>query len=491
MHAQGAIKSRLQLSQVLKQSQKLVMLPQMQQALHFLQVPLLEISTLISEEMNQNPLLEYDEEQADEEQEQEQNKEEEQKKEEEQELQFNEEDYTNIDQLEEDFYPYRDEGGGKSSAEGKEQSDKHQAFIENCLMAQPTLFEQLYGQARALFGHGKQLEQAEQIIGSIDDRGYLKSSLSEIALWSGFAEKELEETLKVIQTFEPFGVGSRSLQELLLLQLERADQKGSLAYRMIDEQFEALLHNQIPLLSKRLKAPIEQIYEAIEKQICSLQLHPGPLSNHYLDQTITPDVIIEIENDNLAVRVNNDFIPSLRLNRKYLKLLHDEDSTKETIDFIKQKISSARWLLRNIDQRNDTLEKLMLFLVNKQREFFLKRGGNLEPLTMREAAEAIQVHESTVARAVMNKYASTPRGTFSLRYFFTRALQTPAGKEVGSGSVKQTLVTIVENEDKANPYSDEQLVEMLKEKKMICARRTVAKYRKELKIGNTRQRKRY
>lgn len=470
----------------LKHVQRLMMSPQMQQALQLLQAPVMELSTLIEKEMEQNPVLEMmQEEQDPENQENDSQVNETEAVGPEKELTFNEHDLEVLLQLDEE---YRDSfrtvvNRGQQTLD----EEKLQAFLENSITAKPTLFEHLMTQAAEVF-EDEELKIAEAVIGNLDEKGFLSGSLQEIAQLNQWKEEVLISVLKTIQTFDPAGVGAANLQEALLLQLIRLGQENTLAYRILKDHYQDLLHNRLPDIQKKLKCPLPEINNTIEKWIAKLDLHPGAQFSKESVQLIFPDLIVEQEGDKLKIVMHEDSIPNLRINRKYLRMLKDQELNPETKEFIQQKILSAKWLMRNVFERNSTLEKIVQAITEKQREFFVDPEGKLIPMTMKEMAEELDLHESTIARAVANKYLHSERGLFPIRHFFTNALACGQGK-ISTQTVRDVLLQLIKNENKRKPLSDEALAKEIKKSGIDCARRTVAKYRSQLNIGNAHQRK--
>lgn len=482
-------------AQSLKQLQRLIMSRQMQQAILLLQMPVLELSTVIDAEMEQNPVLEYSQD-SDPDNFDIQNLENETHEDPqvtetkpERELTFDEKDFEILRQIDEEFRDHILENGNfiSKTTEG----DKLQTFLESSICAHTSLFNHLMNQAQETFSTPQEISMAESLIGNFDESGFLKVSLEEIGILNHFEVQKLEEILKVIQTFHPAGVGAANLQESLLLQLDSLGKKKTLAYEIIENHFDDLLHNRIPTIQKNLNCTTKEISHTIDKHISKLDLHPGAWFSSQIVHQITPDATIKLEDDQLIVEMSEDSLPALRLNSYYLKMLNDETLSIETKDFIRQKIMSAKWLLRNILQRNDTIERIAQSLALRQKEFFLNPKGKLVPLTMKAVADELHVHESTIARAVSNKYINTPKGLLALRFFFTSSLSTNEGEDISSNAVREFLTNIIENEDKEKPLSDEAISLLLKEKGIYCARRTVSKYRGILNIGNAQQRKKF
>lgn len=471
-------------SQSLKQIQRLIMSPQMQQAIRILQLPSMELLTMIELEMEQNPVLEYMQESPEEEHSDGEDLTPEK------ELEFNDQDFEIMKKLDEDFQDHFAQSENYSTKRTAEE-EKLKMFQEQSIQAQSTLYEHLISQAKETLEDPKDLEIAEEIIGNLNECGYFQTPFKEIALLKHVDESKVEAVLRVIQTFHPFGVGARNLQESLLIQLKVKGKENSLAYRIVENHFDDLLHNRIPQIQKGLKCSIESISQTIKQDLVHLDLHPGTQYAHRVVQNISPDIILKQEDDQLKVFIPDDYIPALRLNHKYLRMLDDETLPEETKNYIRQKMMSAKWLLKNINQRGETLAKIANSLVKQQKSYFLKPDGKLEPITMKKLAEKLELHESTIARAVSNKYIDTPRGLLPLRYFFSNAYVTDQGEDISSKTVQEILKKMIDNENKRKPLSDEKLSALLKKKGINCARRTVAKYRTGLNVGNTTQRKQF
>lgn len=491
-----SLEMRQKQSQSLKQIQRLIMSPQMQQAIHLLQLPIQELTEHLEDELAQNPVLENIQEEGKDDKDfdtlERDNEEgsDNQDQKPEQELSFDEKDFEILKHLDEEFRDHFAESGNFSLKRTADE-EKLKSFQENSICSQTSLFEHLMTQARETFNSPEELSMAESIIGNLDEGGFLKTLLGEIAVLNHFELNKLEKVLEEIQTFEPWGVGASSLQECLLIQLRRQGKQNTLAYRIVEDNYDDLLHNRIPQIQKAQKCSATDVTLAIEKGIAKLDLHPGAWFSNSTVQHIIPDVSIEQEKDQLRVVVNDDMLPPLRLNRRYMQMLEDETLNAETKEFIKNKIMSAKWLLRNIYQRNDTIEKIAASLAKRQKEYFLNPDGKLVPLTMKTLADELNLHESTIARAVSNKYINSPRGLIPLRSFFTNAYVTEEGKDISSRTVRDELLEILNGEDKHKPLSDEAISAQLKGKGINCARRTVAKYRTELSIGNAQQRRKF
>lgn len=470
-------------------TQRLIMSAQMQQAIRLLQLPLQELEPFIEEQVVQNPLLEMTREEEEEES-QEENEIQTNEEDVESEVSISDQDLTILDRLEEDWREHFAESEPTPLKRSSEE-DRLKTYLEQSICAAPSLREQLLKEAHHTFETQKELQIAEIVIGYIDEFGFLNTPLAEICLLHDVEEEVIHRVLKEIQTFEPYGVGASSIQESLLIQLRCLHKEKTLAYRIVSDYYEELLHNHIRVIQKGLKCSYREIQEAIEKEIAKLDLHPGSQFSSQSNRPIIPDVTIRQENERLIVEVERDYTPSIRLNHRYLNLLKDPSISPQTKQFIKHHLFSARWLMRNLQQRYSTIERIAQALSQKQYDFFVQPDGQLLPLTMKTLADELHLHESTIARTVSNKYVETPRGLFPLRSFFTTKYVSNKGKDLSATTVKEIILNLIQKEDKAHPLSDEKISSLLNQKGIPCARRTVAKYRTMLQIGNAQQRRKF
>lgn len=476
----------MQQGQGLKLTPKMVMSPHMQQAIRFMQIPVMALAAEIEEQMAENPLLEYSEEiSANEEQEEPL----EQDLPPEQEMVIDENDFDILKHLDQEFEDYFAENGQSHNHHVDE--EKRKTFLDSLIQATPSLFEMLMEQAKQTFPEPERLAMAQTIIGNLNEQGFFQMPLEELALSNDFDESKLKEVLETIKTFDPPGIGASSIQESLLIQLRYQHKESSFAYRLIELCYDDLIHNRIPLIEKRLQCSAEKIRRAIDVEIGRLDIHPGTQFANHLTQTIRPDVFLRQEGDALVVEGNRDDIPHVRLNMKYLRMLNDDTVPSETKAFIHHHLLSAKWLMRTLQQRQTTIERIAAYLAEYQREFFMNPEGKLVPLTMKTVAEALELHESTVARAVANKYINTPRGLLPLRDFFTNGFLTSHGEDLSSASVREAIQRIIDGENKHTPLSDQEISNTLHQIGIPCARRTVAKYRVELNLGSALQRKKF
>ncbi|MDR3624299.1 MAG: RNA polymerase factor sigma-54 [Chlamydiales bacterium] len=437
-------------SQFTRQLQRLMMSHEMQMALHVLQLPILELASCIEEEIELNPLLEYEDEDQ---------------------IAFA------VNRLEE---AYQNQFTTKESFTYRQNQ-------ENSLCLKPTFFERLVEQAHLIFD-GKDLEIAEILIGYLDDKGYLTTHLKEIGKSHGLDGDALSFVLKGIQTLEPFGVGARTLQESLLIQLSCLNKQSTLAYKVIDSCFDDLLHGRMKALIESLHCSCAELQKALFYDIAKLDMHPGLSMEANKPLVVTPDIFLVEEGHGLFVEVNRAFIPKLRFNFQYMKLLKQKGLPKETKKYLLKKISLGKSFLKSIDERNSTLYKIANLLLKEQHSFLMDPNGYLKPLTMQTVAKKLEVHESTITRAVANKYIATPRGMLTLRSFFTQKYVGKNGEELSSNSVKKLIFELIQKEDKKYPSSDETLSKEIEKLGFSCARRTVAKHRKELNIASAKMR---
>jgi RNA polymerase sigma-54 factor len=296
--------------------------------------------------------------------------------------------------------------------------------------------------------------------------------------------------LKVIQTFDPPGVAARDLRECLMLQMERSGQQGTLEYRIVNEFMEALGKRRIPEIARGTGTEVDAVQEALER-IARLEPRPGRAYLPDNDQYVLPEVFVQKSGDEYAVTTNNEHIPHLRISNTYKDLMSQSGNTSEVRNYIREKIRAGKFLIKSLHQRQQTILNIAKEIVTRQREFMEHGVAGLKPLTMVQIARAVNVHETTVSRAVSGKYMQTPQGTFEMKYFFTAGIQTADGADLSNTTVKDMIAEIFKKEDATKPLSDQEVVRMLTEKGIAIARRTVAKYRTELNILPSNLRKVY
>ena len=359
--------------------------------------------------------------------------------------------------------------------------EERRQFMFDSLTTGVSLQEHLIEQSHLSDLDAEEMAVAEVIIGNIDESGFLQSSLEELIAAAEADSDTVEEVLSVIRGFDPAGVGAEDLRECLLLQLERANKIDSPEYRVIDQHMEALGRRRFPEIAKALGVEIDEVQD-IAENISRLDPRPGSAFQESTNPYVVPEVFVNRKNGEWEVTSNHEEVPQLRISNAYKDLLSQAKDSKDVREYIHGKIRDGNFLIKSIHQRQDTILKIAKEIVARQGEFFESGVSHLKPMTMAEIAEAVEVHETTVSRAVSGKYMKSPQGLFELRYFFTGAIQTTDGEGRSNTSVKQMLAELIENEDKAKPLSDEAIVKLMGEKNVKIARRTVAKYRGELNI---------
>jgi RNA polymerase sigma-54 factor len=325
-----------------------------------------------------------------------------------------------------------------------------------------------------------------EIIGNLDEDGYLRAELEEIAERCGVSVPEVEKVLAIIQAFDPPGVAARSIQECLLLQLKVDPNPDPVSIEILEQRFDDLTRRRYPDIARAMKLPLDRIMESVE-EIMGLEPKPGRRFGGNDSRYIVPDVAVVKTGGEYTVVLNEDGIPRLRVNNLYRSLLRS--SGDEARQYVEQKLRSAVWLIKSVDQRQRTLRKVAQSIVKFQREFLDKGLPYLRPLSLRDVGEDISMHESTVSRVTTNKYIETPQGLFELKFFFHSGIQSGDGEMVSSVSVKKMIQDLLANEDPSKPLSDQEIAQVLKGRGLTIARRTVAKYREELGILPSHQRR--
>ncbi len=465
----------------------IMMSPQMQQAIRLLQLPILELSQKIEQELLQNPVLEEvaaEEVPVSEAEEASETPTESPSEE----VSFDKE-FDTLSKLDDEWRDFFRQTASYNKR--SKEDEERRAFLESSITRPETLEESLSHQMSLSAANKEENKLGLFIIGHIDENGFLTADTDDLSRLSGKSPEEIQRVLKIIQTFEPNGVGARGLQQSLLIQLRNLGKEDSLAYRVIENHFSELAKKKFQKIARELNVTVEEIQAAVE-EIARLTRRPGRLLGPENTQYIVPDIILRNDNGALEIVVTDDRIPHLRISDFYRKMMSDDNLTREVREYIKEKIHSGKWLIKNIYQRQQTLYNITQEIVKVQKKFFTSSGGGeLRPLTMHQVAEVVGLHESTVSRAISNKYIETPRGLFPLKYFFTTAIETAEGGEVSSRQVKHLLQELVEKEDPKKPLSDEALVNLIRARGMKIARRTIAKYRKELGILPSHLRKQF
>ncbi len=470
----------------LRLSQKLILTPQLQQSIKLLQLPLLELSQEIDQELMSNPVLE-------------ESMEGDSSKKEQAEASREDEFQKPTNDIEaplekifgfttDNYFEERESDGRDFGYFNDDTEEMSSPFERNT--QKPDLFENLLWQLRLITITAKIGKTVEVIINNLNDDGYLKASLEEIAQLADVDMETAEDAIRFIHKLDPPGVGARDLQECLLLQLGPLKLKGTLVEKIIAEGFSELENKKYKQLATKLKVTLEEIFSAI-KIIEGLEPRPG--RNYTGDEPVhvIPDVYVEESDGKFIITLNDEGIPKLRLSNYYRKLLANKKSLgKEEKEFLEEKLRSAIWLLKSLDQRNKTIYKVTDSILKFQKEFFRKGAEYLKPLNLRDIAEDIEMHESTISRVTSNKFIQCPQGLLNFRFFFSNAVSSSTG-DMSSSIVKNLIKEIIAEEDPKKPLNDKKIIDKLNEKGINIARRTAAKYREELRILSHAKRKKW
>jgi len=462
----------------------LIMTPRLQQALKLLQVPTIELQQILKQEIMQNPLLEEVDEVTDSEDLAKEDSPEEAAEKE-------AEDPVEEDPI--DWSEYMQDGAFDRAY--VPQGETSIEFLEKVPVTRTTLAESLLEQLHFLNLPREHMELAEFLVGSLDDRGWLATPLEEVAQATGRGIEECERVLLVIQALEPVGVGARDLRECLLIQLEARGERDTLPWKIIADRFDHLVNRRFPEIARQLRCSVEEVQAAADV-IATLNPRPGLQVSAEDPRYVVPDLIVERVGEDYVVLLNDRHLPRLRIASAYEGVLREKkksectDGEVKTREYIQSKLNSARWLIQTIEQRRRTMIKVMNCIIREQREFFDKGIAFLRPLTLQQVARQIDMHESTVSRVCSGKYVQCPRGVFELKFFFSSGLETDDGEDISARTAKDIIKTLIDEEDKRGPLSDQRIAELLHERGLRIARRTVGKYREQLTILPARFRRR-
>ena len=387
-----------------------------------------------------------------------------------------------------DFGSYFDDyldPGYKSPASETPEKPSFETFLSSPV----TLSDHLHSQLALIPLSEAVRDAAEGILGNLDENGYLTSTPPEIAAAEGHSEADMAEALRVVHTLDPAGIGASDLRECLLLQLESRNGKGGVAWQIVENHLKLVELRQFRELAKVLRRPPEHIEIAIDV-IRHLDPRPGLRYSGPGARQVEPDVYISKDGEDYLIQINDEDIPQLRLNPQYRRMLdRDQEPNKDVRNYVKERYASAIQLMKNIEQRKQTILKVCQSIVRRQGDFLEFGIDYLKPMMIKEIAEEIGVHPSTVSRAVSSKYAHTPQGVYELRYFFSEAVQGPSGGATPLLILKRRVKKMIEEEDSAHPLTDEQITERLQAEGIQVTRRTVAKYREDMRIPSTHQRR--
>lgn len=472
-----------------KLAQQLVMTPQLQQAIKLLQLTRIELQDVVSQELEENPLLEevldpdegngadrqLEESEAEQAPDQEPGK----------------ESYNEVEAGEEtlrDWDSYLD-GYNYSSGEQYSDDDDRPSF-EALLTRKGTLADHLRWQLH--MGHFNDIEirLGEEIIGNLDDDGYFRALLPELAQSCGVSDDAAEALLGRVQEFDPPGIAARNLQECLLVQARMLGMGNSLVEEILEHHLKELETRNYRLIARALRCDLDQVVTAAQL-IAGLDPRPGSAYTSEDTHYISPDIFVHKVADDYVVMLNDEGLPNLRLAPHYLDAKAGGGLDAKADEYISDKMRAAQWLIKSIQQRQRTIFRVSKSIVKFQREFLERGVEGLRPLVLRDVAEDIGMHESTISRVTTNKYMQTPQGLYELKYFFNSSLSTTDGDSVSSESVKSRIKDIIDKEDPRKPLSDQKIADMLSDETVNIARRTVTKYREMLKIGSSSERRRH
>ena len=473
-----------------RQTQQLVLAPQMRQSLKILQVAALDLRATIQEELQSNPALEelpmegisLEKEAkttdsdpgptADSSEE----------------MNFKS-DFQMLEKIGQDWRDQMNDTGGIRNGGTAEDSERRQHFFDS-LTSETSLSEHLMQQAEMADCPADVLEAVRYQVGSLDDRGFLTTTLPDLALLSGLPLATVQAGAKLLRTFDPPGIGAESLRDCLLIQLVHKGRDKSVTSRIIRDHFDLLVRRRIPDIARKMGLSAEIIQDALG-EIGTLDPAPGRKFADDANRVVVPDVTVEKDGDEWKIILNSDYIPRLRLSNTYKELIAKGTLAKQERDYLREKLRSGKFIINAIEQRQRTIERITREILKHQSEFFAEGVSKLKPLTMTQIADLIGVHETTVSRALANKYIQTPHGVFEMKFFFTSGYQSDAGQSVANTSVKEMIADIVAGEDPSSPLSDQDIVAALVAKGLTIARRTVAKYREELGLLPSNLRRRY
>jgi RNA polymerase sigma-54 factor len=487
----------LELRQQLRLSQQLVMTPQLQQAIKLLQLSRMELVNLVQRELEENPVLEEGAEVEAEASESEDRPETAEAASEasaeeavasEGPAAGDEVEPTDAEKIADvDWQSYLETYPQTGVREARDDDDR--PSFEATLTRRATLAEHLMWQLHLDPLPEEEVVAAEYIVGNLDDRGYLRSSVEEISRQAGVEEKVVESALARIQGLDPMGVAARDLQECLRIQVRALGIEDPIVVRIIEEALDPLIKRDFRGVARQLGITVEEV-AAAAKVIGGLEPRPGRAFGGDEPVYIVPDIYVYKVGDDFHVVLNDDGLPRLRINSLYREVLGREAAaSKDTKAYVHEKVRSAMWLIKSIHQRQRTIYRVMQSIIKFQRDFFEKGINHLKPLNLRDVADDIEMHESTVSRVTTNKYVHTPQGIFELKYFFNSSINKLDGETIASESVKDRILHLIRNEDPHRPLSDQRIAEMLRVANINIARRTVTKYREALNLLSSTKRR--
>jgi RNA polymerase sigma-54 factor len=466
-----------------QQSLQMVLAPQLRQSLEMLQLPIMDLRTMIQQEIEQNPTIE--EQSIDNETIEIEPGDGETEKSEEMDFDKEFEALANLDEEWREYFFQNQESQPYSS----DAEERHQYLLDS-LTQQQSLQEHLIEQLKLTELNNDDMRLGEMIVGSIDDDGYLTGSMEELATTSNAELPRLEDVLALIQDFHPTGVGARDLRECLMLQLDRLGKTDTLAGTLVDQHLAKMGARRLTDLARQLKITSEELQEATAF-IATLDPKPGRIYANEVTTYVIAEIVVKKVEGEYVIIMDDGQLPHIKISRHYRRLMKAADTSAEVKEYVRDRVRAGAFLIKSIHQRQKTIFRIASEIVARQTEFLDQGVSHLKPLTMAEIAEAVEVHETTVSRAVNGKYMRTPRGIFEMKYFFTPGIKTNDGNEVSNKTVKDMIATLVADEDPAKPLSDQALLTKLDNQGIKIARRTIAKYRLVLRIPPSHMRKLY
>lgn len=467
----------------IEQTQKLVMTPELIQAIQILQFNTQELESYVQEQLLVNPVLEQNSR--------------ENEGEEEGASQVDDRSENRELQKELDWKEYirnsayDDSGYREYSGRDREEDENRASIYERMAYRDVTLPEHLMFQFQFVAKNNACRRVGKYIIESLDENGYMTSTVEEISGATGVSESKVCEVLDIIHGLEPAGVGARDLRECLLIQLESRDQLTEDMRKLVVDHLEDLAANRLGNVAKDLGTTVHRVQEMADV-VKSLEPKPGrQFASEMETKYVIPDVIVEKVDDEYVVTINESSTPHLKVSSYYRKLLKDADSDAQLSEYLSDRVSSAMWLIKSIEQRKQTIFNVVTAVVKFQRDFFEYGSKHLKVLTLKDIAEEVGIHESTVSRSISGKYLQCPRGVFEIKYFFSAGVSDARGEGISSNSVKEFIRELIDDENPMKPLSDQKIVEKLEEKGFSISRRTVAKYRDEMGILSSSGRRRY
>jgi len=458
------------------QTQKLIMTPELRQAITILQLSALELESYVEQQLEENPLLEVKEEEA--------------------ERSAAEDKTAAEEKLEDngydiDWQDYFQDSSDLGLPRSEMRTEQNEYSYEHFASRAPSLIEHLLLQLGLSKCTKRQKMIAEYIIGNINHNGYLLYQTDNIAHQLNITEDEVMEALALVQSFDPPGVGARSLQECLQLQLKSLNICDPLAFDIVEQYLPDLADGKYNRMSQQLGVPVQEI-QRVADLLKTLDPKPGRnFSGAGDNRYIIPDIVLNKVDNEYMIIINDVYVPRLSINNTYRAVLNQDKGDNKTRKYVEHKLNAAAWLIKSIEQRRLTLYKVTKCLVDLQRDFLDYGVKYLKPLNLKTVADIVGLHESTVSRATSNKYIQTPQGVLEMKYFFSSGLNNEGGAAVSAESIKKSIQEIVTGEDPKEPLNDQQIADIFARRGVKISRRTVAKYRDELSIPPIRKRKRY